>query len=212
VEMHRWIAEIASLAERLARAEERLAKLEAEAEEWKRRPTHAVEKIEYRFDQLKIDTLQGTLHIGIRPEQAGAEPIWSLGEAELPTPNVVPAADPIGAAPPPAAPPPSPFLNIQRAVREYLHNAVPPLLAGLCEAAEYELEPEEVDRVVADLAAQVDGRIQYYMKLSELDPSRDPAAFEGSVADRTIRDVEAALRSFVAGKRTHSARKEELET
>ncbi len=191
-ELARLHAEYANTAERLRRLEERVQRLENEVEEAKRRPSQSVERIEYRFDQLKIDTLQGTLHIGIRPEDAGGEPIWSLGGADVPAPTVAAAGEPS---------PPSPFLAIRGAVSRHLNEAVPSLLLQLCEAAEYELEPEELDRVVADLGAQVDARIAHYMKVSDIDSTREPDAYTASVAKLTIRDVDTAIRRFVEGKR-----------
>jgi len=199
-QMRRLQAEHAALAERVRRLAERAERLEAEVDALKRRPTYAAEKIEYRFDQLKIDTLEGTLHIGIRPEDAAGEPVWSVGGAAAPVPNVVPAAAPE---------PPAPFLAIRNAVHRHIDETVPPLLIRLSEAAAYDLDPEEVDRVVADLRAQVDGRIAHYMKLSEHDATRETAAFETSVAELTIRDVETAVRNFVAGKRPPPVQEEE---
>ncbi|WP_309120454.1 spore germination protein GerPC [Paenibacillus sp.] len=191
-QLARLHAENVELNDRVCRLTERLERLEDEIDRLKRRPAPTIERIEYRFDQLKIDTLQGTLHIGVRPEDAAGEPIWSLGEAAVPEPTIVTGAEPS---------PPSPFLGIRDAVHRHLDEAVPPLLIRLCEAAEYDIDPEEIDRVVADLRAQVDVRIAHYMKLSEYDATREPAAYEASVTRLTIRDVDTAIRNFVAGKR-----------
>ncbi|HZG74694.1 MAG TPA: spore germination protein GerPC [Paenibacillus sp.] len=199
-QLERMHAEYANVTDRLRRLEEQVERLAREVDEAKRRPSQTVERIEYRFDQLKIDTLQGTLHIGIRPEDAGGEPVWSVAGADVPKPTVVPGG---------VATPPSPFLDIRGAVSRHLHEAVPPLLLQLCEAAEYDLEPEELDRVVADLGAQVDARIAHYMKVSEIDATREPGAYAANVAKLTIRDVDAAVRQFVAGKRRPPPREEE---
>ncbi|HZG83958.1 spore germination protein GerPC [Paenibacillus sp.] len=196
-QIHRLYAETARLAERLQQAEEKLERMSRELNELKQRPT-GVEKIEYRFDQLKIDTLQGTLHIGIRPEDASGEPIWTLGGSPAP------AAGPPAAGSPAMPSMPSPFLNIQRSVRQYINETVPPTLARLCEEVDYDLEPEELDRVVGDLQSQVDARIAHYMKISTHDPGSEPERFERSVAERTIRDVEEGIRRFVAGRKPPS--------
>lgn len=193
--LNRLYAETVRLTERLQQAEEKLDQIAREMNELKRRPP-GVEKIEYRFDQLKIDTLQGTLHIGIRPEDASGEPIWSLGGSPA-TAGGAPSVPPAPSAPVM----PSPFLNIQRSVHQYIHDAVPPMLARLCEDIEYDLEPEELERVVGDLRSQVDARIAHYMKLSTEDPGSEPERFERSVAERTIRDVEEGIRRFVAGRK-----------
>ncbi|MBM7554092.1 spore germination protein GerPC [Thalassobacillus pellis] len=45
---------------------EKLDKLEQNHSE---QPRTVIEKIEYNFDQLKIETLEGTLHIGLSPQE-----------------------------------------------------------------------------------------------------------------------------------------------
>ena len=48
----------------------RVAQLEATVEELAKRPETTIEKIEYKFDQLKVENLNGTLSIGLNPLQA----------------------------------------------------------------------------------------------------------------------------------------------
>lgn len=189
--------ENARLQDRLKRIEERLERHGERLEAVERKPTHAVEKIEYRFDQLKIESLQGTLHIGVKPEDVKSEPIWSLGDAAMPEPIVTPAAET-----------PS-FVAMHADVHRYVTEVVPPLLGRWCEEAGVELEPEEVDRVVQDLRMQVDARIEYYMKMSEIDQTVDPEGFENSVRERTIRDVESGLRGFLERKTKRETKEEE---
>lgn len=48
----------------------KISQLEAAVEELKNRPETTIEKIEYKFDQLKVENLNGTLSIGLNPLQA----------------------------------------------------------------------------------------------------------------------------------------------
>lgn len=188
--------EHARLSERLKRLEEQVERQQEKLEANAGKPNHTVERIEYRFDQLKIDSLHGTLHIGIKPENAASEPIWSLGGAEMPEPTVTKDAET-----------PS-FLTVHADVHRYVTEAVPPLLGRWCDEAGVELEPEEAERVLQDLRAQVDARIEYYTKMSEIDQTADPASFEENVRSRTIRDIESGLRSFVDRKKAKKTKED----
>ncbi|MCI3923694.1 spore germination protein GerPC [Paenibacillus sp. TRM 82003] len=190
--------ENARLHDRLKQLEERLRLDGERLDAIERRPTHAVERIEYRFDQLKIESLQGTLHIGMKPDDVKSEPLWSLGDTAFPEPTVTHAN----------SNPNPPFLTVHADVHRYVSEAVPPLLGRWCDEAGVELEPEEAERVLQDLRMQVDARIEYYMKMSEIDQTADPEGFENSVRERTIHDIELGLRTFLDRRRA-SAPKEE---
>lgn len=53
--------------EEIIQLQARLAHMANEIEDLKNSPHINVEKLEYKFDQLKIETLEGTLNIGINP-------------------------------------------------------------------------------------------------------------------------------------------------
>jgi spore germination protein PC len=63
--LQRLSAYISKQDEKIQRLEQLLNELEEELEEIKNKST--IEKIEYKFDQLKIETLEGTLNIGFSP-------------------------------------------------------------------------------------------------------------------------------------------------
>ncbi|KIL47367.1 spore germination protein GerPC [Jeotgalibacillus campisalis] len=60
--------QLAALQQQLAQCMERLVKIEQKLEERAPSPSSVhIEKIEYKFDQLKVETLEGTLSIGLSP-------------------------------------------------------------------------------------------------------------------------------------------------
>src|SRR5690606_31073222 len=44
-----------------------MAQLSADVQKIKEKPSITVERLEYKFDQLKVETLDGTLNIGLNP-------------------------------------------------------------------------------------------------------------------------------------------------
>lgn len=56
---------------RILMLEKSLKDLKQEVEQLQKRPPVHVEKIEYQFDQLKVETLDGVLNIGLSPNDPG---------------------------------------------------------------------------------------------------------------------------------------------
>jgi len=54
--------------QKLQELENKVGQLQEQLDKLNKQRTMTVEKIEYKFDQLKIEKLDGTLHIGISPE------------------------------------------------------------------------------------------------------------------------------------------------
>ncbi len=50
--------------------EDQVRLLQEELNELKNRPSSSVGKVEYKFDQLKVENLNGTLNIGLNPFSA----------------------------------------------------------------------------------------------------------------------------------------------
>ncbi|MFK4998183.1 spore germination protein GerPC [Bacillus sp. N9] len=74
-----------------------LNRLENEVNKLKEKPGITVERLEYKFDQLKVETLEGTLNIGLNPAD-----LKQIEDVAIPTPS--------------QPPPPS---NIMRSKRTY---------------------------------------------------------------------------------------------
>jgi spore germination protein PC len=58
---------VESQASKIKNLETLVQSLATDLNELKSKPTIQVEKIEYKFDQLKVETLEGTLNIGLNP-------------------------------------------------------------------------------------------------------------------------------------------------
>ena len=51
----------------IAQLQTSMAQLSEEIKKLKEKPSITVERLEYKFDQLKVETLEGTLNIGLNP-------------------------------------------------------------------------------------------------------------------------------------------------
>src|SRR5690625_980139 len=58
---------------RIKQMEQSIEKLLTQIEELKNKESTHIEKIEYKFDQLKVETVEGTLHIGVLPGKSESQ-------------------------------------------------------------------------------------------------------------------------------------------
>ncbi len=71
---------------RIAALEHTIQKLQEEMKQLKEKPSIQVDKIEYKFDQLKVETLEGTLNIGLNPSDLANIEDFAVQNQSLKTP------------------------------------------------------------------------------------------------------------------------------
>lgn len=64
--------------------EKRLNELQQEIQMIKDKPTTNIERIDYQFDQLKIERLEGTLNIGLNPSDPNSVQNFEVGQTTTP--------------------------------------------------------------------------------------------------------------------------------
>ncbi len=67
----------------IQRLEQRLKEIQAEMNTMKQRPATTIERVEYKFDQLKIERLDGTLNIGLNPTDPNSVKILKSAKRHL---------------------------------------------------------------------------------------------------------------------------------
>ncbi len=100
-----------------------------------------IEKLEYHFDQLKIERLDGTLHIGVTPED-----LHSMDEFSLPNHNG-------GPLPP-----------VHQALEQYVDQELPGYLQSLEQQYHYPLDSGYRQTLLDDIKQQIASRIAHYQQ------------------------------------------------
>lgn len=177
-EMHRkldWQTNMFSQIEKdLARIHEQLARLEA-------LPRTNVEKIEYNFEQLKVERLDGKLIIGISSSDEGtiddldvqnchSEDV-SLGEQTAV----------------------NPYRQIRDNICRYIQKSVPDMLDKQAQERNIELSNADKELILEDLIRQMDDRISVYVQHLQGNQVQQEGTFEHNVLQKLKRDVHAAL-------------------
>lgn len=157
--------------------------LEKELTEVKEKPVLYIDRIEYQFDQLKIDRLEGTLNIGLNPKD-----LQDMDEFAIDT---------------------LPFHKMQD---RYLENIREQLEQELNAYLDTEL-PEQIDKIkhengldidesytqfiIADIRQQLRERIDFYLKqqLQEM-PQTDREDTTAIILERIKNDIDDAVQNF----------------
>ncbi|CAM3118390.1 spore germination protein GerPC [Paenibacillus lupini] len=182
--------QIYSLEQQLAVICEQLKQIES-------KPIYNIEKLEYHFDQLKVEKLEGTLNIGMTP------PGMPNGDGDIeqlsvpPKPNVYPAAA-SGLTPPSA-----PYADVRSEIDHYLNVQGMQKLVELESEYGLQLDPYHRRMVLEDIRKQMPSRIHFYMTLKpgEGESNSNGAETEQQkkevIFSKTIRDVDAAMQRYM---------------
>ncbi|WP_312096383.1 spore germination protein GerPC [Niallia sp.] len=125
----------------------------------KEKPSVHIERIDYSFDQLKVETLEGTLNIGLNPED-----LSNIEELAI-NPN-----SPINQPHAPFYPPIDPkqmmnrSMNIEEEMLQFIQLELPDIIRK--KQVELNIQEEEsyVSFIQEDITKQLPTRIQYYLQ------------------------------------------------
>lgn len=161
--------------------ENEILRLQAELNELRNRPTYNIERMEYQFDQLKIETLEGTLNIGITPDEGGKGlKDLSIGNkgSSYPHPDWNDEKE-------------KRFREVKRRIDRYLQEEIHREVIRLSREMNQKIDPFAVSFIVEDLKRQVDERLRHYV-MSHSEWSLD------EIESKTKEDLIQAVRDFIA--------------
>jgi spore germination protein PC len=164
-----------------------LLELEDEINELKKNRSPSIEKIEYKFDQLKIETLEGTLNIGLTPNGENSLEDFQVENKQISMPKD----------------------NNLKQMEERIHHH---LLQFIDEEAmkqilelerTYNKEFDEKYRqmIIEDIRNQIPQRIHENMtKIQQKEPQLQGEHFEHAVAANIKNEIITGLQSFIKHK------------
>lgn len=175
--------------QRLEQLEALVDDLQADINTLKQQNNNRVEKIEYKFDQLKVERLEGTLNIGITPN-GGMEPN-SIEDFTVNRNNVnVPST---------SEQHPQLYENIQNKVYDYLSGDCYQTMKSIEDHYNYPLDEPYREFIVDDVRKQIDNRIQYYLKNLNSREMNDQELFEveQSTVNKVIHDINNTIEEYI---------------
>lgn len=143
-----------------------------------RAPTH-IEKIDYHFDQLKIETLDGTLNIGINPND-----LQTMDELSVNGKPLVQLEHLLNKN-----------QNLFHQVQQYLYQFIGSELPSIIE--KHELNPSFIPSIQQDIIQQLPQRIQFYLNRYEQQlRGKSLEEQQNFIISNVKKDIEEAIQSF----------------
>ncbi|HYK74695.1 MAG TPA: spore germination protein GerPC, partial [Pseudoneobacillus sp.] len=146
-----------------------------------------VERIEYKFDQLKIETLEGTLNIGLNPTDLEGMDEFAVSGKQL-AQNPLKPADKMQYT-----------MRIEEPILQYLETEVSPIVQQYAQENNIPLDDSYVTFIQNDVKKQLPSRIEYYINQIPLD-QRTPEhlAHAGNQIVESIKnDIHKGIKIFL---------------
>lgn len=186
---HEWVQYVHNLhhhiqaqSRKIADMEKELESVKMEMNSWKDQKRIHIDKIEYKFDQLKVEKLDGTLNIGLTPQTIEDVAVDAEAQTEMQQ----------------SAQPASELQDqIQNELQTYLQQDIPKQIQGLEEQSGIQLDPWHRKMIQQDLGKQMGQRMMYYLKQMEKGATADQmSSIKDSVLFRTKHDLQTAIDSY----------------
>jgi len=172
---------------RIQNLEQSIKKLEEETNKLKNRTPINVERIEYKFDQLKVETLDGTLNIGLNPSDLDNIEDFAINNSGLKTPFS--EQDKMKRT-----------IEIEDAIYQYLDNDLPEVIADVQESHNLTLDASHISFIKEDIKKQLPIRIDYYLN-QFLAANRGEVAIENmeqEITQQLIKEIQKGVQIFIS--------------
>jgi spore germination protein PC len=169
---------------RIAALEQTIQKLQEEMKQLKEKPTIRVDKIEYKFDQLKVETLDGTLNIGLNPTDLANIEDFAVQNQTLNTP-----------IPPKAHMQRS--MKIEESIYQYLEMELPTLFKEIQNQLNVRLDDSYLDFIKQDIMKQLPARIDYHLQNAAVNNHESEQSTEESIIELLKQEIRKGILIFI---------------
>ncbi|EJR30346.1 MULTISPECIES: spore germination protein GerPC [Bacillus cereus group] len=168
--------------------EEQVRLLQEELNELKSRPSSSIGKVEYKFDQLKVENLNGTLNIGLNPFSTKGQQIEDF-QVDTETLKVNPETETT----------PDFYQGILQEMHRYLDEEAYSRILHFEQEERTPLDEMYRQMMVDDIKKQMEHRLPYY--LSQVQSyegiSTDPDYLRDVIIQAMKQDIDKAFLSFI---------------
>jgi spore germination protein PC len=192
-EFYEYIRQLHSFVEtqatKIKNLESLVQSLASDLNELKSKPTIRVDKIEYKFDQLKVETLEGTLNIGLNPtDLQGIEDFAVEGK------QAVGQGHPLGPA--------NQFQSTMRMEESLLQNIdteVESIIQQYNQENQVNIEESYIAFIKDDIRKQLPNRIQFHLNQIPVDQRTNDQgiAHEKRIIELIKNDIQNGIYTFL---------------
>ncbi|TFE29863.1 spore germination protein GerPC [Cohnella luojiensis] len=185
-----WIQRLYQSEQKLQQMSEQLANVQKQLDDIKNKPPL---HIEYHFDQLKVNRLEGTLNVGLSPQG-----IPGIESFEAPDP----ACWKVNSDPPDETD--SLIRSLQNEMSDYMNEDSATLLIQMERQFKVALEDDHRARVIEDVRKQLNERVHYYAKSAPY-PAKgseeERRQWYESIKEKTQKDIQGAFSAYLSKQR-----------
>jgi spore germination protein PC len=178
---------IQSQKHRIDQLERTVKNLTNDVKELKERPPISVGTIEYKFDQLKVETLDGTLNIGLNPSD-----LEGIEDFEVNKKDFLPTGSPKTRM--------ETTMDLEDSIHQYLDTELTPLIKKYEQQLGIEVDPTYIDFIKEDLRKQLPGRIDHLLRLMPIREKDSSAGtkLQEQIEQQMIKDINQAVLAFIS--------------
>lgn len=172
---------------RIGNLEKMLKEIKLEVEKLSKRPPVHVDTIEYKFDQLKVETLDGTLNIGLNPGDLG-----DVDSLEVDNQNQSPSLSPKKKM--------ESTMKLEDSLYRYLDSDLNSLVKQYGSRIGIEVNEDFTSFIKEDIKKQLPSRINEYLKKYKMPDRSDEAilAMLDKVEKQIKDDIGNAVLAFLS--------------
>lgn len=168
--------------EQLSRMEQMLKEMRSEIDRLRQGSEKTIDRVEYNFDLLKIEKLEGTLNIGLMPKDGQSlDDITVNGQPPL---GLSQSGNSGGEL----------YSNIYQNVSRYLEDTVPEQIERMIPEAHFVLGDKYAAVIIEDVRKQLGDRITVYLKQYQTNrETMNPQEVEQSIVKQVKSEIASAV-------------------
>jgi spore germination protein PC len=180
-----WVQTTLQIQEnRIAALEQTIHKLQEQLKQLKDKPNIQVDKIEYKFDQLKVETLDGTLNIGLNPSDLANIEDFAVQNQSLKTP--IHPKEQMQRS-----------MKIEESIYHYLETELPALFKEIQNQLNVQLDDSYLDFIKQDIMKQLPSRIDYHVQNTPANKREGGQSTEESIIELLKQEIRKGILIFI---------------
>ncbi len=173
--MHKQDQEIRNLQRKMISMEQKITELQS-------RPSVHVEKLEYKFDQLKVEKLEGTLNIGLNPTDL-------QGIEDFSVPNKNGATSPSQRM--------ALFTDLENSIHQYLDSNLISIMADAGQQLNLQVDESYREFILQDIKKQLPNRIEYYLNQPLRNSNDSPEQQKEYILEQMQKEIHYGVLTFL---------------
>jgi spore germination protein PC len=162
--------------------QKKIYSMEQQIKELQSRPPVHVEKLEYKFDQLKVETLEGTLNIGLNPTD-----LQGIEDFSVPNKN--------GSSLPRERM--AFFTEIESSIHEYLETNLESIMTDAGQQLNLQVDESYREFILQDIKKQLPSRIEYYLSQPLRNGNASTEKQKGYILEQMKKEIHYGVLTFL---------------